>query len=142
MCNMHTLPFHNPPAYIVYKPSFVHSSSLDKLWVVYFFYYKCSDIIICHLLSVLFIILSELVKVSCHIYVQVECDIGCVVPMLDISNPAVSSYQYRSINPLFTLDIFICSFHKCIQYTTRGQSKFPLSKLWCCYIFIVLKCWW
>ena len=46
------------------------------------------------------------------------------------------------LNPLFALDIFICSFRKCIQHTTRGQSKFPLSKLWCCYIFIVLKCWW
>ena len=46
------------------------------------------------------------------------------------------------LNPLFALDIFICSFHNCIQHTTRGQSKFPLSKLWCCYIFIVLKYWW
>ena len=33
------------------------------------------------------------------------------------------------INPFFALDIFICSFHKCIQHTTRGQSEFPLSKL-------------
>ena len=46
------------------------------------------------------------------------------------------------VNPLFALDIFICSFHKCIQHTTRGQSKFSLLKLRCCYIFIVLKCWW
>ena len=30
---------------------------------------------------------------------------------------------------LFALDIIICSFCKCIQHTTRGQSKFPLSKL-------------
>ena len=34
-----------------------------------------------------------------------------------------------SVNPLFALDVFICSFHKCIQHTMRGQSKFPLSKL-------------
>ena len=33
------------------------------------------------------------------------------------------------VNPLFALDIFICSFHKCIHHTTRGQCKFPLSKL-------------
>ena len=46
------------------------------------------------------------------------------------------------LNPFFALDIFICSFRKCIQHTTRGQSNFPLSKLWCCYIFIVLKYWW
>ena len=51
-------------------------------------------------------------------------------------------YQFIAVNPLFALDIFICSFRKCIQHTMRGQSKFPLSKLWCCYIFIVLKCWW
>ena len=50
-----------------------------------------------------------------------------------------SSY---SLNPFFALDIFICSFHKCIQHTMRGQSNFPLSKLCCCYIFIVLKYWW
>ena len=43
---------------------------------------------------------------------------------------------------MFALDIFICSFRKCIQHTTRGQSNFPLSKLCCCYIFIVLKYWW
>ena len=48
----------------------------------------------------------------------------------------------KVLNPLFALDIFICSFRKCIQYTTRGQSKFSLSKLCCCYIFIVLKYWW
>ena len=47
-----------------------------------------------------------------------------------------------NINPLFALDIFICSFRKCIQHTTRGQSNFPLSKLCCCYIFIELKYWW
>ena len=46
------------------------------------------------------------------------------------------------LNPLFALDIFICSFCKCIQHTTRGQSNFPWSKLCCCYIFIVLKYWW
>ena len=45
-------------------------------------------------------------------------------------------------NPFFALDIFICSFRKCIQHTTRGQSNFPLSKLCYCYIFIVLKYWW
>ena len=45
-------------------------------------------------------------------------------------------------HPFFALDIFICSFRKCIQHTTRGQSNFPLSKLCCCYIFIVLKYWW
>ena len=47
-----------------------------------------------------------------------------------------------TINPSFALDIFICSFRKCIQHTTRGQSNFPWSKLCCCYIFIVLKYWW
>ena len=47
----------------------------------------------------------------------------------------------QPLNPFFALDIFICSFRKCIQHTTRGQSNFPLSKL-CCYIFIVLKYWW
>ena len=47
-----------------------------------------------------------------------------------------------SLNPFFALDIFICSFPKCIQHTTRGQSNFPWSKLCCCYIFIVLKFWW
>ena len=47
-----------------------------------------------------------------------------------------------SLNPFFALDIFICSFRKCIQHTTRGQSNFPWSKLCCCYIFIVLKYWW
>ena len=47
-----------------------------------------------------------------------------------------------TFNPLFALDIFICSFRKCIQHTTRGQSNFPLSKLCCCYIFIELKYWW
>ena len=45
-------------------------------------------------------------------------------------------------NPFFALDIFICSFRKCIQHTTRGQSNFSWSKLCCCYIFIVLKYWW
>ena len=40
------------------------------------------------------------------------------------------------VNLLFTLDIFICSFHKCIQHTTRGQSKFSLSKL--CFIVTYL----
>ena len=48
----------------------------------------------------------------------------------------------NTVNPFFTLDIFICSFRKCIQHTTRGQSNFPWSKLCCCYIFIVLKYWW
>ena len=47
-----------------------------------------------------------------------------------------------SFNPFFALDIFICSFCKCIQHTTRGQSNFLWSKLCCCYIFIVLKYWW
>ena len=50
--------------------------------------------------------------------------------------------EVTQVNPLFALDIFICSFRKCIQHTTRGQSNFPLSKLCCCYIFIVLKYWW
>ena len=50
--------------------------------------------------------------------------------------------EASSLNPFFALDIFICSFRKCIQHTTRGQSNFPLSKLCCCYIFIVLKYWW
>ena len=48
----------------------------------------------------------------------------------------------EALNPFFALDIFICSFRKCIQHTTRGQSNFPLSKLCCCYIFIVLKYLW
>ena len=61
------------------------------------------------------------------------------VPRFDIQ---LEFSNHFTVNPLFTLDIFICSFCKCIQHTTRGQSKFPLSKLWCCYIFIVLKCWW
>ena len=39
-------------------------------------------------------------------------------------------WYVRNINNLLALDIFICSFHKCIQDTTRGQSRFPLSKLW------------
>ena len=47
-----------------------------------------------------------------------------------------------NFNPFFALNIFICSFRKCIQHTTRGQSNFPWSKLCCCYIFIVLKYWW
>ena len=51
-------------------------------------------------------------------------------------------YPHFTVNPFFALDIFICSFRKCIQHTTRGQSNFPLSKLCCCYIFIVLKYWW
>ena len=56
---------------------------------------------------------------------------------------AVLSLKYLlTISPFFALDIFICSFRKCIQHTTRGQSNFPLSKLCCCYIFIVLKYWW
>ena len=37
--------------------------------------------------------------------------------------------QENHINPFFALDIFICSFSKCIQHTMRGQSNFPLSKL-------------
>ena len=63
-------------------------------------------------------------------------------------NITLSSIQHWHLfNPFFALDIFICSFHKCIQYTTRGQSNFPLSKLCCFYIFIVLKyqglvMWW
>ena len=47
-----------------------------------------------------------------------------------------------NINPFFALHLFICSFRKCIQHTTRGQSNFPLSKLCCCYLFIVLKYLW
>ena len=33
--------------------------------------------------------------------------------------------EASSLNPFFALDIFICSFCKCIQHTMRGQSNFP-----------------
>ena len=44
-------------------------------------------------------------------------------------NSEILSELQKNVNPLFALDIFICSFHKCIQHTMRGQSNFPLLKL-------------
>ena len=72
-----------------------------------------------------------------------ECtDRGSFTPYKRESDfPEIWLYYQGAVwfNPFFALDIFICSFRKCIQHTTRGQSNFPWSKLCCCYIFIVLK---
>ena len=79
-----------------------------------------------------------------HLAVMENKELGPKFTSTESNNTSFTllGFHTYSLNPLFALDIFICSFRKCIQHTTRGQSNFPLSKLCYCYIFIELKYWW